>query len=568
MGTLTADCPRLDSHCPHKLATSCRLTSTMNCCACADERVHSRTYRVYIDGVGFVQRGTRWQGYCWFCKEFWSNRLAATDPPIEVADTRIPEIPDQTEFLDRWWEFHQRYRVVKRPDGSEQRIAVIGEPFHEVSPGFLPRTLDQLRAGVRNNARRPENRLRRARLASEEEPSGEPHQSLDDALNDLMNEVSDDDAILQELTPGQAAPQLPAVSPATAHPPEAAALHRVAELESRAEELGGMAEQISRGEARLRRARERFARVFGSREDVQQDDYESPLTTMYSRAYDRYRQAEQRRAEGTTAPPLQLEGLSPEERREVDEELLWGVIRDSDILADSLLEQEGDVWAYDPTNPPTLPPPTYTANDDENDDDDEEEEDEETSDENPAPDTTQTTDWAEAAAAEAAEALSRRARVQEIINRQRLMRVSLEHPGGPSYVSALPSSNDWPGLNQLLQRLEATNDMASQWRQMHTTSHLFGPPPPRHQPPPSHTLDNQPDRPEPKTDEEMTRVLACQVCYQQLANIAVLPCGHMCMCEWCADVVVPVKHEHIPAVPTNCPMCRRKVKQRFKIHVG
>ncbi len=68
MGTLTADCPRLDTHCDHKLATSCRLTSTHNCCACADERAHSLTYRVYIDGIGFVQRGTRWQGYCWFCK--------------------------------------------------------------------------------------------------------------------------------------------------------------------------------------------------------------------------------------------------------------------------------------------------------------------------------------------------------------------------------------------------------------------------------------------------------------------------------------------------------------------
>lgn len=68
MGTLTAECPRLDAHCPHKLATSCRLTSTPSCCACADERVHSRLYRVYIDGVGYVQRGTRWQSYCWFCK--------------------------------------------------------------------------------------------------------------------------------------------------------------------------------------------------------------------------------------------------------------------------------------------------------------------------------------------------------------------------------------------------------------------------------------------------------------------------------------------------------------------
>jgi hypothetical protein len=75
MGTLTADCPRLDAHCAHKLASSCRLTSTQNCCACADERAHSLTYRVYIDGIGFVQRGTRWQGYCWFCKGTYSVLL-------------------------------------------------------------------------------------------------------------------------------------------------------------------------------------------------------------------------------------------------------------------------------------------------------------------------------------------------------------------------------------------------------------------------------------------------------------------------------------------------------------
>src|SRR5205085_2148466 len=68
MGTLTADVPRLAEHCPHKLPTSCRLTSTPQCCACADRRPHFSTYRMYIDGVGFVSRGTRWQSYCWFCK--------------------------------------------------------------------------------------------------------------------------------------------------------------------------------------------------------------------------------------------------------------------------------------------------------------------------------------------------------------------------------------------------------------------------------------------------------------------------------------------------------------------
>ncbi|KAF1834940.1 hypothetical protein BDW02DRAFT_497284 [Decorospora gaudefroyi] len=86
--------------------------------------------------------------------------------------------------------------------------------------------------------------------------------------------------------------------------------------------------------------------------------------------------------------------------------------------------------------------------------------------------------------------------------------------------------------------------------------------------PPLASLDNQPGRPGPKTDEEMTKVLACQVCYQQIADVAVLPCGHMVMCQWCADVVVPVKHGHIPQRPTKCPMCRKQVKQRFKIHTG
>jgi hypothetical protein len=85
--------------------------------------------------------------------EFWTNRLAATDPPLEMAQTRIPEIPDQTEFLERWYEFHQGYRMAKLDDGTEQRMSVIGEPLKEVTPGFLPRTLDQLRAGVENDGR-------------------------------------------------------------------------------------------------------------------------------------------------------------------------------------------------------------------------------------------------------------------------------------------------------------------------------------------------------------------------------------------------------------------------------
>lgn len=67
MGTLTADLPRLPEYCDHKLPTSCRLSSIPNCCACADERPHQSSYSTYVDGVGFVARGARWDRYCWPC---------------------------------------------------------------------------------------------------------------------------------------------------------------------------------------------------------------------------------------------------------------------------------------------------------------------------------------------------------------------------------------------------------------------------------------------------------------------------------------------------------------------
>ena len=68
--------------------------------------------------------------------------------------------------------------------------------------------------------------------------------------------------------------------------------------------------------------------VLLNREDVQREDYESPLSSMYNRAWDRYRQAEQRRASGETTAPS-LEGLTNQERREIEDQLVWGVLQES-----------------------------------------------------------------------------------------------------------------------------------------------------------------------------------------------------------------------------------------------
>ena len=191
MGTLTAGQPRLDHYCEHKLPTSCRLSSLGECCACKDERAHAPSYQTYIDGIGYVPRGTRWQRYCWFCKEFWQKRVEVSG--LLPSQTRIPEVPNIQEFLDRWYEFHRGYRIAIRPDGSEERVAVLGEDFKDVSPGVLPRTLEELREGrdrseVEESERQEATRQRLAReRAAQDTPSGP---SIEEALDQLLESAN------------------------------------------------------------------------------------------------------------------------------------------------------------------------------------------------------------------------------------------------------------------------------------------------------------------------------------------------------------------------------------------
>jgi len=419
--------------------------------------------------------------------EFWNNRLASTDPPLEASQTKVPLIPDQTEFLERWFEFHQGYRIVKRPDGSESRRAVIGEPFAEVSPGFLPRTLDQLRAGCENDERRAENRFRRRRLSSEEERAQpeEPHQTIEEALDSLLEEVSDEELITEddliEATETELNPDM-------------------------SQERTDLSTPRSRTEVRLQRTRDRFVRLFGSREDVERDDYESPLSTMYNRAYNHYRQAEARRETGDViAPPL--DGLSQHDRREIENQVLWGVLNESRASeqpqvehVESLVSVHAQTREDSSIEPISFPPfPTQVGT-------------------------------------------SRH----------------ISSPTTPPESTPETMRTTLSTLTADLMRLrQETQTVNSRY-----TALLRRPPSPL-----IGNLD-QPNRPPPLTDEEMTKDLSCQVCYSQLADIAVLPCGHMVMCEWCADVVVPVRHGYVPVVPTKCPMCRKGVKSRVRIHVG
>ncbi|OCL08368.1 hypothetical protein AOQ84DRAFT_376831 [Glonium stellatum] len=472
MGTLTAGVPRLAEHCPHKLATSCRLTSTPRCCACADVRPHSATYSVYIDGVGFVQRGTRWQSYCWFCKEFWNNRVAATDPPLRLSQTRIPEVPDQTQFLERWFEFHQGYRVVRRENGSEDRIAVVGEPLQDVSPGYLPRTLQELRAGQRNDATRAANRTAAAgTIASNESTSSleQPERTLEEAIDSLLEEISDNEEEDHHIREGAQERNMP--QPQLSRP-----LTRREQMTRRLTE----------------RLRENMTRVFGTREEIQSDDYQSPIAGLYTRAWDRYRQAEQQRRSGIipadpSIPQSMYPGLDVQPPNFHPQP---GIINEEDEIVRRIAELEaGRTGGLNPiSQTSSIADARAPANGH--------------------------TSYFEQSRETAHERIARR--ISEIQSRD------IRRPR--------------PHQNQLFDLPHAGLDS-----------------------------DN---RPPPMTEAEMMVKLECQICYSQLADTACLPCGHMVMCRWCADITMPVRHGTIPQRPSNCPMCRKKVSQRVRIHHG
>ena len=83
---------------------------------------------------------------------------------------------------------------------------------------------------------------------------------------------------------------------------------------------------------------------------------------------------------------------------------------------------------------------------------------------------------------------------------------------------------------------------------------------------PARTLDD-PERPENMKEEDMKIMSDCKVCFGQIADVVLLPCAHMVLCQWCADAVAPAH----PARPdycsprSQCPVCRAKVEKKVKV---
>ncbi|KAI9832769.1 MAG: hypothetical protein M1819_003989 [Sarea resinae] len=597
--------------------------------------------------------------------EFWEARVAACDPPLRPAQTRIPDHPDQSEFLERWYDYHRGYRIVVHDDGSETRVPMLGEPLKDTTPGQLPRDLDEMRRSRHTEEeaipltldsdpnRGTEEGQTGVIRSSEPEPEPEtvnPERPRDEisallnyrspvsntiladqtmrteyqarrvatlrrelqrmrggiervmtGLRELGEEIPEtgnlirlpwpqnDRARLGRSGTGQDALnrlELPyrAFRGTPEHDSESnpnsimAAIQQrlseaVANLDRCRRDRERAADELEASEGHVQAARERvrriererrtaenYSQVFGTREEIERQgaDYESPIGGMFNRAWGRYREREEaRRREQILRDVLAAEERIMEDTNhefdgtEIRQPPERGALldREEQALTEYYAGLRDQGWAQSSDRQSDrLPRPTLP----ERPGDDGSGNDNSTSD----------------------------ADIDEA-NRSMQLEVPLETPMHDSMTPPPPPIGSGLGpdstrlnrirvqgqrMSRLISMLQNTPRALALNDQDPSSSSFREPPSAADMDVPGRGLDNaDDDRPPPKDDAEMNVSLECKVCYTQMADTAVLPCGHLVMCRWCAEVHVgpTLSHDRTrPRGAANCPVCRRRVKQK------
>mmetsp|Transcript_22711 Transcript_22711/g.54818 ORF Transcript_22711/g.54818 Transcript_22711/m.54818 type:complete len:91 (-) Transcript_22711:61-333(-) len=55
----------------------------------------------------------------------------------------------------------------------------------------------------------------------------------------------------------------------------------------------------------------------------------------------------------------------------------------------------------------------------------------------------------------------------------------------------------------------------------------------------------------------------CVVCHDKTAVMAVIPCGHVCLCNACSDACMSGQ-----AGANSCPLCRGDMQRVLRIYMG
>ena len=246
----------------------------------------------------------------------------------------------------------------------------------------------------------------------------------------------------------------------------------------------------------------------GTREDVQREDYESPIGGLFTRAWGRYRQAEVARHEQA------LVGYQAETSAQ-------------QVAGGFTVASADNPW--DPSGPALVPNPLF---------------------------------WAEPATHPS---LSRHA-AENHPNHQNVIQA------GSSLSRRANNQTDTANVATPQQQLTSDEALFGQNDHDDTHTHPVSRDASSRRKLPEPILLDDPRRPPATTDSEQLKINAeCKVCMVQLVDTVLLPCGHIALCRWCAESDIPKKLLRHPPHPDNtdpeikrplCPICKDWVRSK------
>lgn len=276
-----------------------------------------------------------------------------------------------------------------------------------------------------------------------------------------------------------------------------------------------------RRQRRSGRSRQPPYAALGTREDVENPDYQSPISSMFSRAWDRYRTAEETRQAERLARP----------HRSLSNPLVGYVAGDSMGRASRArrastvnMTHSGDAgYAY------SQQPTPWNSGGAEN------------------------MLWPQQPARGYFDGTSEYAQ-EQWQPRPEPYEASAVPPPRRAWTynaASLHAHAEHDFLTEAVLELELSDEMMEVERA----------------PEPASSIDTQ-DRPAPRPSAEMVLDMSCKICTEQPIDTVLEPCMHAFMCHWCAEIYMRWRKVR-PTVPqgtnTHCPLCKRKVTQRRKI---
>ncbi|OAL20778.1 hypothetical protein AYO20_11485 [Fonsecaea nubica] len=292
--------------CEHKPVIGCALTAVPGCCACADKRPLATAYPLYIDGQGMRLQGKRWQRYCWKCRDYWDLHTQSEihlsfssnlpTPHAAVPPDQTPVSPGDGMDLPRNNPFslsnsqQQSWSFDGVNDG--QSPTAEGLPLYASGPSYTP-------AGTSQSTT--------AMTSRDFDINGALHYMAQARQNRRPRPNHD-------IQPGERHP----------HPRAQRTLARP---------------RNEPGESRpsTQRRQRAVTNPFGTREEIESESYQSPITAMFGRAWNRYRQAEEQRSS------LENESIGVQETRG---EVAPGILGSGPPRTGNSMRQVDAIWNY------------------------------------------------------------------------------------------------------------------------------------------------------------------------------------------------------------------------------